>query len=120
MEGLCQLTGGLENDYNNLLTELIGTLEQLRTRVAQGRIGVLDRYIVSAQGAASRAAALTHRLLAFARRQTLDPKPTNANKLAADMLDMVERTVGPAIKLDTVLASGLWTTLCDPNQLENA
>jgi CheY-like chemotaxis protein len=73
-----------------------------------------------AQGAANRAAALTHRLLAFSRRQTLDPKPTDANRLVAEMEDLVGRTVGPSIVVETVLADDLWTTLCDANQLENA
>ena len=120
MEAVGQLTGGLAHDFNNLLTGIIGSLELLKARVAQGRIGDLERYITAAQGAASRAAALTHRLLAFARRQTLDPKPTNANKLIADMEELVQRTVGPEIKVETVLGIGLWPTLCDPNQLENA
>ncbi|HEX4171436.1 MAG TPA: PAS domain S-box protein [Acetobacteraceae bacterium] len=120
MEAVGQLTGGLAHDFNNLLTGITGSLELLRTRVAQGRIGDVERYITAAQGAASRAAALTHRLLAFARRQTLDPKPTNSNKLIADMKELVQRTVGPEIKVETVLAVGLWPTLCDPNQLENA
>src|SRR5690348_4418824 len=120
MEAVGQLTGGLAHDFNNLLTGISGSLELLRARIAQGRIGDVDRYITSAQGATSRAAALTHRLLAFARRQTLDPKPTNANKLIATMEDLVQRTVGPSIKIETVLAIGLWPTLCDPNQLESA
>jgi PAS domain S-box-containing protein len=120
MEAIGQLTGGLAHDFNNLLAGIVGCLELLRTRLAQGRIGELERYITAAQGAASRAAALTHRLLAFARRQTLDPKPTDANKLVADMEELVQRTVGPAIKVETAQAIGLWPTLCDPNQLENA
>ena len=120
MEAVGQLTGGLAHDFNNLLTGITGSLELLRTRVAQGRIRDVERYITAAQGAASRAAALTHRLLAFARRQTLDPKPTNSNKLIADMEELVQRTVGPEIKVETVLGIGLWPTLCDPNQLENA
>ena len=120
MEAIGQLTGGLAHDFNNLLTGITGSLELLRTRLAQGRIGDLDRYISTAQSAASRAAALTHRLLAFARRQTLDPRPTNANKLVADMEELVQRTVGPEIKLETVRGIGLWPILCDPNQLENA
>jgi CheY-like chemotaxis protein len=115
-----QLTGGLAHDFNNLLTGISGSLELLKARLAQGRMGDLDRYITSAQGAASRAAALTHRLLAFARRQTLDPKPIAPNKLILDMAELVQRTVGPEIKVETVLAIGLWATLCDPNQLENA
>ncbi len=120
MEAVGQMTGGLAHDFNNLLTGISGSLELMRTRLAQGRIGELDRYIASAHAAASRAAALTHRLLAFARRQTLEPKPTNANKLVANMQELVQRTVGPEIAVETVLASGLWPTLCDPNQLENA
>jgi PAS domain S-box-containing protein len=120
MEAVGQLTGGIAHDFNNLLTGITGSLELLQTRVAQGRIKDLDRYIAAASGAASRAAALTHRLLAFSRRQTLDPKPTNINRLAAGMEELIQRTVGPAIVMEMVLAAGLWQTLCDPNQLENA
>jgi PAS domain S-box-containing protein len=120
MEAVGQLTGGLAHDFNNLLTGISGSLDLLRTRVAQGRITDLDRYITAAQGAVSRAATLTHRLLTFARRQTLESKPTDANKLVSGMEDLVRRTVGPSITVETVLAAGLWTTICDPNQLENA
>ena len=120
MEAVGQLTGGLAHDFNNLLTGISGSLELLRMRLAQGRMADLDRYIASAQGATSRAASLTHRLLAFARRQTLDPKPTNTNKLIAGMEDLIQRTVGPAIKLETVLGISAWPILCDPNQLESA
>jgi nitrogen-specific signal transduction histidine kinase len=120
MEAVGQLTGGLAHDFNNLLTGISGSLELMKTRMAQGRMGDLDRFVAAAQGAASRAAALTHRLLAFARRQPLEPKPVSPNKLIADMAELVQRTVGPAIKVETVLAIGLWPTLCDPNQLENA
>jgi PAS domain S-box-containing protein len=120
MEALGHLTGGLAHDFNNLLTGISGSLELLKTRIAQGRIGDLERYLTAAQGAANRAAALTHRLLAFARRQTLDPKPVDPNRLLVGMEDLVRRTVGPEITLETVLATGLWSTLCDPNQLENA
>jgi PAS domain S-box-containing protein len=120
MEAVGQLTGGLAHDFNNLLTGISGSLELLKMRIAQGRMGDLERYIISAQGATARAAALTHRLLAFARRQTLVPKPTNVNKLIAGMEDLIQRTVGPAIKLETVLGIGVWPTLCDPNQLESA
>jgi PAS domain S-box-containing protein len=120
MEAVGQLTGGLAHDFNNLLTGITGSLELLKTRIAQGRTGDLDTFVAAAQGAASRAAALTHRLLAFARRQTLDPKQIGPNKLIAGMEEMVQRTVGPEIKVETVLAIGLWPILCDPNQLENA
>ncbi|WP_338663750.1 PAS domain-containing protein [Pararoseomonas sp. SCSIO 73927] len=120
MEAVGQLTGGIAHDFNNLLTGIVGSLELLRTRIAQGRFGQVERYVAAAQGAADRAAALTHRLLAFSRRQTLDPKPTGANRLIQGMEELIRRTMGPAIEVETVLAVGLWPTLCDPHQLENA
>ncbi len=83
MEAVGQLTGGLAHDFNNLLAGISGSLELMQTRIAQGRFTDVDRYIDAAQGAAKRAAALTHRLLAFSRRQTLDPKPTDVNRLVA-------------------------------------
>jgi CheY-like chemotaxis protein len=89
-------------------------------RIAQGRHGEVDQYIAAAGGATRRAAALTHRLLAFSRRQTLDPKLTNVNRLIGGMEDLIRRTVGPTIELEVVGAVGLWPTLVDPNQLENA
>ena len=120
MEAVGQLTGGLAHDFNNLLAGISGSLELMSNRIVQGRYNDIERYVSAAQGAAKRAAALTHRLLAFSRRQTLDPKPTNVNKLASEMEELIRRTVGPQIKLETVAAGGLWTTLVDPNQLENA
>ncbi len=120
MEAVGQLTGGLAHDFNNLLTGVTGSLELLQTRISQGRINDLDRYLIAAQGAARRAAALTHRLLAFSRRQTLDPKPTDANRLVGGMEELVRRTVGPEITVETVTAGSLWSTLVDPGQLENA
>ncbi len=121
MEAVGQLTGGLAHDFNNLLTGVIGSLELLQTRVAQGRIQEVDRYINAAQGAARRAAALTHRLLAFSRRQTLAPKPTDVNRLVAGMEELIRRTAGPEIAVEPMAAAGgLWTTLVDPGQLENA
>ena len=120
MEAVGQLTGGLAHDFNNLLAGISGSLELLQARMAQGRIGDLERYITAAQGASKRAAALTHRLLAFTRRQTLDPKPTDVNRLVAGMEDLVRRTVGPSVAVEVAGAGGLWTTLVDPNQLENA
>ncbi len=120
MEAVGQLTGGLAHDFNNLLAGISGSLELMQTRMQQGRMGDLDRYMTVAQGAAKRAAALTHRLLAFSRRQTLDPKPTNVNRLAKDMEELVRRTVGPSIHLEVVGMSGLWPALIDAGQLENA
>ena len=120
MEAIGQLTGGIAHDFNNLLTGITGSLELLKARVAQGRIGDLDRFVTAAHGAAVRAAALTHRLLAFARRQALDPRRISANSLITGMVDMIQRTVGPGIKVKTTLMAGLWPSLCDPHQLENA
>ena len=120
MEAVGQLTGGLAHDFNNLLTGITGSLDLLRLRMAQGRLENVERYVTGAQSAAARAAALTHRLLAFSRRQTLDPKPIEANHLVRDMEDLLKRTVGPEIALDVVTTSDLWTVLVDPSQLENA
>ncbi|WP_336490942.1 hybrid sensor histidine kinase/response regulator [Methylobacterium nigriterrae] len=120
MEAVGQLTGGLAHDFNNLLTGISGSLELLQTRMRQGRLMDVDRYINAAQGASKRAAALTHRLLAFSRRQTLDPKPTNVNALINGMEELIRRTVGPEITVEVVGAAGSWPALVDPNQLENA
>jgi PAS domain S-box-containing protein len=120
MEAVGQLTGGLAHDFNNLLTGISGSLELLQIRISQGRYKDVERYISTAQGAANRAAALTHRLLAFSRRQTLDPKATHVGRLIAGMTDLIDNTVGPGIELATDNAPDLWTTLVDPNQLENA
>ena len=120
MEAVGQLTGGLAHDFNNLLAGISGSLELIRARVDQGRTAELRRYIETALASTSRAAALTHRLLAFARRQTLDPKPTDVNQLVAGMEDLFSRTVGPSIQIETRFAGEPWTTLCDPHQLESA
>lgn len=120
MEAVGQLTGGIAHDFNNLLAGISGALELLGRRMAQGRLKDMDRYIVTAQGAAKRAAALTHRLLAFSRRQTLDPRPTDVNALMEGMSELIQRTVGPSIQVQTVGAAGLWPTLVDASQLENA
>jgi PAS domain S-box-containing protein len=120
MEAVGQLTGGLAHDFNNLLTGIVGSLDLMKQRLAQGRINELERYITAAQGASSRAATLTHRLLAFSRQQTLEPKAIDANRLVSNMEELVRRTVGHSIEIETVLAAGLWPCFCDPNQLENA
>ncbi|WP_426959798.1 ATP-binding protein [Muricoccus radiodurans] len=120
MEAVGQLTGGIAHDFNNLLAGIVGSLELMRSRVAQGRVSEIDRYLGAAMTSANRAAALTHRLLAFSRRQTLDPRPTDVNRLVTSMEELIRRTVGPAIHVETVMSGGLWTTLCDANQLENA
>ncbi|WP_267426794.1 PAS domain S-box protein [Methylobacterium sp. GC_Met_2] len=120
MEAVGQLTGGLAHDFNNLLAGITGSLELMQTRMQQGRLTDVDRYMTAAQGAAKRAAALTHRLLAFSRRQTLDPKPTHVTRLASGMQELIQRTVGPAIQVEVVGISGGWPALVDPSQLENA
>ena len=120
MEAVGQLTGGIAHDFNNLLTGITGSLEMMQVRMAQGRTGDVDRYVTAAQGAAKRAAALTHRLLAFSRRQTLAPKPTDIRALVNGMEELIGRSVGPEIEVETVNAAGLWTSLIDPSQLENA
>ena len=120
MEAVGQLTGGLAHDFNNMLTGVAGSLELLQARLAQGRIEQLGRYIGMAQHGTQRAAALTQRLLAFSRRQTLDPKPTSLNTLVAGMAELIRSTVGPRITVETALQKDLWLTLCDPHQLENA
>ncbi|ABY28551.1 PAS sensor protein [Methylorubrum extorquens PA1] len=120
MEAVGQLTGGLAHDFNNLLAGISGSLELMQTRMQQGRLTDVDRYMTAAQGAAKRAAALTHRLLAFSRRQTLDPKPTDVSRLAMGMHELIQRTVGPGILVEVVGATGAWPALVDPPQLENA
>jgi light-regulated signal transduction histidine kinase (bacteriophytochrome) len=120
MEVVGQLTGGIAHDFNNLLAGILGSLELMQARMAQGRLGDVNRYIGAAVTSANRAASLTHRLLAFSRRQTLDPRTVDINRLATAMEDLIRRTVGPAIHVETVISGGLWKTLCDANQLENA
>ncbi len=120
MEAVGQLTGGIAHDFNNLLQGITGSLDLVQKRIAQGRIDELDRFVRGAVGSAKRAAALTHRLLAFSRRQPLDPRAVRANPLVASMEDLLRRTLGERIELELVLAGGLWLTRCDPNQLESA
>jgi signal transduction histidine kinase/CheY-like chemotaxis protein len=120
MEAVGQLTGGLAHDFNNLLAGVSGSLQLLSIRLSQGRVAEVDKYVVAAQGAVRRAAALTHRLLAFSRRQTLDPRPTDVNALVNGMTDLIQRTAGPGIKVEAVGAAGLWPALVDAGQLENA
>jgi PAS domain S-box-containing protein len=120
MEAVGQLTGGLAHDFNNLLAGISGSLELMKMRIGQGRYGDIERYMSVALGATRRAAALTHRLLAFSRRQTLAPKATSVNALVGGMLDMIRRTVGPGVQVESVCLGGLWPTLVDQPQLENA
>jgi PAS domain S-box-containing protein len=120
MEAVGQLTGGIAHDFNNLLTGVIGSLDMMQRQIAKGETSKIERYATTAMTSANRAAALTHRLLAFARRQPLDPRPVNANRLVTGMEELLRRTIGESIALEIVTAGGLWQTLCDPHQLESA
>jgi PAS domain S-box-containing protein len=120
MEAIGQLTGGIAHDFNNLLQGITGSLDLVKKRATQGRFSEIERFISGAMASANRAASLTHRLLAFSRRQPLAPRPVEVNPLLASMEDLLRRTLGEQIVLEFVTAGGLWLTKCDPNQLENA
>ncbi|MEP6938847.1 MAG: PAS domain-containing protein [Rudaea sp.] len=120
MEAVGQLTGGLAHDFNNLLGAISGSLELLGTSQDQGRTQDSERYRNMALSASRRAASLTHRLLAFSRRQTLDAKAVNINRLIGGMAELIRRTVGPEIEVEAVNASDLWLTFADVGQLENS
>jgi signal transduction histidine kinase/CheY-like chemotaxis protein len=123
MEAVGQLTGGVAHDFNNLLLVIQGNLEQIERDVATSRNGDADRLarpVRAALRGVDRAAALTHRLLAFARRQPLAPEPLEPNKLVGGMSDLLRRTLGESIKIETALADDLWRAFADPNQLESA
>ncbi len=120
MEAVGQLTGGIAHDFNNLLASIDASLELIGIRTQQGRTMELSRYVETARASVQRGAALTHRLLAFSRRQTLDPKTIVINRLVSDIEGLAHQTADPAIEFSSKLAADLWVTLCDPNQLENA
>jgi PAS domain S-box-containing protein len=119
MEAVGQLTGGIAHDFNNMLQGISGGLDLMQQRIAQGRAAEVGRFVDATRQTVQRAAALTHRLLAFARRQTLDTKPVNADDLAQGMEELIRRTVGPEIQVELRLRDGSWAVQCDPNQLEN-
>ena len=120
MEAVGQLTGGIAHDFNNMLQAIGGSLELMWRRVEQGRAGEAGRYVESARKTVERGAALTHRLLAFARRQALQPEPVDLDALIGGVAELIRRTVGPGITVELRLNDGAWKVLCDPNQLENA
>jgi signal transduction histidine kinase len=120
MEAVGQLTGGIAHDFNNMLTGIIGSLELLRRRIARGKLDDLDGLIDLGVTSANRAAGLTHRLLAFSRRQSLDSKPVEINQLVTSMGELLQRSINESIVLDMRLDSQLWTAEADPNQLESA
>lgn len=119
MEAVGQLTGGIAHDFNNMLAVVIGALDMMERRLGQGSTD-LDRYIVAAKDGASRAAALTQRLLAFARQQPLAPVPLDLNRQVREMVELLMRTLGEDITIETRLAAHIDTAMADPNQLENA
>src|SRR2546423_11155781 len=107
MEAVGQPPGGIAHDFNNLLTGVIGSLDLMHKRIGQNRFADVDRYATLATTSANRAAALTHRLLAFARRQPLDPKPVNVNRLVHSIEELLRRTIGETIQLEIAAADGL-------------
>ena len=120
MEAIGQLTGGIAHDFNNLLTGIIGSLDIVRRRMAAERFDEIPRFMNAATAAAQRAGALTHRLLAFARRQSLDVRPNDINRLVTNMEDLLHRTLGEHIELKCSLAPDLWPAFTDANQVESA
>jgi signal transduction histidine kinase len=120
MEVIRQLSGGIAHDFNNLLTGIIGSLDIVRRRMVANRLDEIPRFVDAASTSAHRAGALTHRLLAFARRQSLDIRPKDINRLVANMEDLLHRTLGDQIELESSLAADLWTAFTDANQLESA
>ena len=119
MEAIGQLSGGIAHDFNNMLGVISGSLDLMRRRIAAGDFNI-ERYMSAAVEAAKRCASLTHRLLAFARRQPLAPQPVDANRMISTMSDLLRSTLGEQIRIETVNAGGLWQTRADPHQLENA
>lgn len=123
MEAVGQLTGGVAHDFNNLLMVILGNLELGQREIekwgARSQTKI-SRFISSAQDGARKAAKLTERLLAFARRQPLDPKPIQANELITGLSQLLSRAAGENIELECIGAAGLWVTEVDPAQLESA
>lgn len=119
MEALGQLTGGIAHDFNNLLASILGMMELVKERIAANRYDDVGRFLDTAVASAERAATLTQRLLAFARRQALDPQPLDLNRLVKSMGDLLRRAVGEQVQLDIRLADEVWPVLVDANQLEN-
>ena len=120
MEAVGQLTGGIAHDFNNLLTGIVGSLEMMKRRSSEGRPADVERYASMASSAAHRASSLTQRLLAFSRRQPLDPKTVGVNELVEDMVELIRRSIGESISLEMNAAPDLWYAKCDANQLESA
>jgi PAS domain S-box-containing protein len=120
MEAVGQLTGGIAHDFNNLLTIITMSADTARRALASGDTSRANRSMENALKGAERAALLTQRLLAFSRQQPLAPRPINVDRLVAGMADLLHRTLGETVRLETILTPGLWPVEADPNQLENA
>ena len=120
MEAVGQLTGGFAHDINNRLQSISGSLQLMQRRVAQGRPEEVGRHVAAASQAVDRAAGLTHRLLAFSRRQTLQPTAVEPDRLVRGMEDLIRRTLGPQVRLEHEPHDDVWTICCDENQLESA
>ena len=120
MEALGQLTGGIAHDFNNLLQGIMGNVGVVKRLVTTNRAAETEKYLERTSEAIRRAAALTHRLLAYARRQPLEPRAVQVNPLIESMEDLFHRTLGESIQVHLALDSHVWPTQCDPNQLENA
>jgi signal transduction histidine kinase/ActR/RegA family two-component response regulator len=118
MEAIGQLTGGIAHDFNNMLAGVIGALNLIQRRLSRGDLDV-DKFIEGALDSAYRAAGLTQRLLQFSRQSPLEPVTLDVNKLTSGMSDLLSRTLGETIHVETVLAAGLWNAKADPSQLEN-
>ena len=120
MEALGQLVGGVAHDFNNLLTAISGNIEALQRRLPEGVDDNLQRLAKAALHATARGALMTRRLLAFSRRQPLEPKSVSVNSLIAGMSEILHQTLGETVQIETVLAAGVWAIFVDSNQLESA
>jgi CHASE3 domain sensor protein len=119
MEAIGQLTGGIAHDFNNMLGVVMGSLDLMNRRIKNGDFAI-GSFMEAATQATTRAASLTHRLLAFARQQPLEPKAIDVNGLVTGMSDLMRSTLGEQIQIETVMAAGVWTAKADPHQLESA
>ena len=120
MEAVGQLTGGIAHDFNNMLQGISSAVELMQRRIDTGRAAEASSYVAAAQAGIARAAALTHRLLAFSRRQALAPRRVDVASLVHGIAAMIRQTAGPAIAVEMHLAEPCWPVECDQNQLENA
>jgi len=120
MEAVGQLTGGIAHDFNNMLTGVIGALSIIKRRIAAGRVEELDKFIDAATSSAHRAASLTHRLLAFSGRQSLDRQPVDLGKLLISMEELFRRTLGEQVEIEIMPGADTWKAVTDANQLESA